>query len=340
MKDFGTTKDGRKTALYCLENDRWRIEATDYGASLVSFVDKEAGIDIVQGYTDAAGYEELCPYMGATVGRVCNRIRGGRFELDGKIYHLEQNDRGNCLHGGSTSTAYKVWKKEEDPNALVFSCFSPDGEGGFPGNVTMRTAYRLDENGLEITLTAESDRDTYIALTNHAFFNLNGPQSDTVLDHEMMLDSDVLCCIDENGQTGEETIDVEDTPFDFRLFKEIGRDINADDVQLHYGGGYDHCFIVRGEGYRHAGALRTDRIRMDVWTDLPALQVYSGNFLNGEGEGKEGGTFPRRSAVCLEAQYVPDAMNSECWDKPLVKAGEPQTHIIRFRTELRKDSEQ
>ena len=335
MEDFGRTEDGRQTWLYCLENDRWKIEVTDYGASMVSFVDKEAGIDIVQGYTDVTGYEKHCPYMGAIVGRVCNRIKDGKFVLNGTAYHLEQNDRGNCLHSGSTSTCYKVWKKEEDPDVLAFTCFSPDGEGGFPGNVTMRTEYRLDEEGLEITLSADTDADTYIAMTNHAYFNLNGPQSDTILDQELMLDSDVLCCIDENGQTGEETIDVTGTPFDFRTFKEIGKDIGADDVQLHYGGGYDHCFIVRGDGYRHAAAVRTDRIRMDVFTDLPALQVYTGNFLTGEGTGKEGGNFPRRSAVCLEAQYVPDAMNSSCWDKPLVKAGEKLTHVIRFRTEVR-----
>ena len=334
MHNFGRTKDGRDVHLFRLENDHYFVEVTDYGASLVTFLDKRAGIDIVQGYTDVRGYEDLCPYMGATVGRICNRVRDGYFLLDGVPYKLEENDCGNCLHGGSTSTAFKVWEGRELEDRLSFRCFSPDGEGGFPGNVTMCAEYILEDDGLRIELSAESDKDTYIALTNHAFFNLNGPQSRTVLDHELMIESDVVCAIDRNGQTGEETFEAEDTPFDFRMFKKIGLDIDNENEQLTFGGGYDHCFVIRGEGFRHCAAVKTERIRLDVWSDLPGLQIYSGNFLSGEGQGKNGGTFPKRSAVCLEAQYIPNAVNSETYEKPLVRAGEKQCHVICYRTSL------
>ena len=332
MKDFGTTPDGRKAHLYRLENDHYLIEVTDYGASLVTFLDKQTGIDIVQGYEAVKGYTDLCPYMGATVGRVCNRIKDAHFLLDGIPYKLEENDRGNCLHGGSTSTAFKVWEGKEQADRLSFRCFSPDGEGGFPGNVTMCAEYIPEEDGLRIELSADSDKDTYIAMTNHAFFNLDGPMSRTVLDHELMIESDTVCAIDHSGQTGEETFDAEDTPFDFRMFKPIGLEIDAENEQLEYGGGYDHCYVIRGEGFRHCAAVKTDRIRLDVWSDLPGLQIYSGNFLTGEGTGKNGGTFPKRSAVCLEAQYIPNAVNSETYEKPLVKAGEKQRHVICYRT--------
>ncbi len=330
MKRFGMTQDGRETRIFRLENEHFSAEVTDYGASLVSFRDKETGIDIVQGYDDVRGYELFCPYMGATVGRVCNRIRDGRFTLDGQTYQLDRNDRGNCLHGGRTSTAFRVWDAEETADGIVFTCFSPDGEGGFPGNVTMKAEYRLSDEGLRIDMYAETDRDTYVALTNHAFFNLDGPLSESVLGHELMICSDEVSCIDENGQTGDETLAVAGTPFDFRTFRRIGERIDDDHEQLKYAGGYDHSFLIRGEGLRLCASVRTAAEQLDVWSDLPALQIYTGNGMNGSGKGKEGGTFPYRSAVCLEAQYVPDAVNSRRYAKPLVKAGETQHSTILF----------
>ena len=323
---FGKTPRGKLTHLYSLENDYYRITMSDYGATLVSMIDKKTGIDIVLGYNSVDGYLKTCPYMGATVGRVCNRIGKGSFKLNDKTYHLMTNDRGNTLHGGLVGFASKIWVPEIKETALIFTLESPDGDEGFPGKVEVKAKYELINDKLIFTWSGISDQDTLLSLTNHAYFNLAGPRSLSVLDQELKINSEQIVDVDENGLAEETTSEVKDTPFDFRKYKKIGKDLNKENPQLKNGQGYDHHFIISGTGLREAARLKGNGLELIVSTDLPGLQLYSANFLEGNSLGKEGGIFPKHSAVCLETQYVPNAINYEKYDKPILLKGKEMIH--------------
>ena len=323
---FGKNPRGKLTHLYSLENDYYRITMSDYGATLVSLIDKKTGIDIVLGYNSVDGYLKTCPYMGATVGRVCNRIGKGSFKLNDKTYHLMTNDRGNTLHGGLVGFASKIWVPEIKETALIFTLESPDGDEGFPGKVEVKAKYELINDKLIFTWSGISDQDTLLSLTNHAYFNLAGPRSLSVLDQELKINSEQIVDVDENGLAEETTSEVKDTPFDFRKYKKIGKDLNKENPQLKNGQGYDHHFIISGTGLREAARLKGNGLELIVSTDLPGLQLYSANFLEGNSLGKEGGIFPKHSAVCLETQYVPNAINYEKYDKPILLKGKEMIH--------------
>ncbi len=326
-KPFGTTKDGRAVTAWSMENDGGMCAVIlDYGATLQSlFVPDCTGrrLDVVLGYNTVAEYEENGGYLGAVVGRVGNRIGGGRFTLNGKEYVLAVNDRGNHLHGGLEGFDRKMWTAQPNGDELVLSLFSPDGEEGYPGNLHVTVRYRLDEdNTLRITYDAVSDQDTLVNLTNHAYFNLSG--GGTVLDHELQIFADKYLEADENCLPTGRKIPVGDTPFDFRERKRIGRDILFDCEQLRRGGGYDHNFCLSDKGaWKRAAYLRCREtgVEMACMTTQPGVQLYSANGLS-ERDGKRA-RMGVRGGVCLETQVWPDAIHHPDFPSCVVRAGEP-----------------
>ena len=331
--------------------------------------------DVVLGHDDASGYEKGHGHIGASVGRFANRIGGARFELNGETYELTANNGANCLHGGRDFFKNRLWTvkidftsvrsgdimaayaaesiADKDPsrgvrglhdNSITFCLDSPDGDQGFPGSMHIEVTYSLPGNGmLMIDYKAASDADTPVSFTNHSYFNLNGHDSGTVIGQKVKINAEYYSPVDAGQIPLGEPAPVEGTPFDFREVKMIGKDIDADDEQIRIGGGYDHNFVIgdsaseTGERtLREAGMLYSDDsgIRMTVITDMPDMQVYTANSLKDE-PGKDGAVYGRRSAVCFETQFRPDAVNSTDPDVRsgcILKAGEKflSTTIYKF----------
>ena len=319
---FGTLSDGRAVTA-------WRIDTAagasltvlDYGATVQSLCvpGRNGLVDVVLGYDTAAEYEKNDAYLGATIGRVGNRIGGAAFSLGGVTYELAKNDGANHLHGGVKGFDKVFWAAEAGENCVAFSRRSPDGEEGYPGNLDVTVTFTLTEgNALRIAYDAKTDKDTLVNLTNHSYFNLSGGGS--VLDHLLTVYAERFCEGDSGCLPTGKLLPVAGTPFDFREAKPIGRDIGADDAQLHGAGGYDHNYVLAG---RRAALLYSERtgIEMSVDTDLPGMQVYSGNFLT-ERKGKGGAAIAQRGALCLETQLFPNGM--ACWGfpSPVLRAGQ------------------
>lgn len=338
---FGKTSQGWETSLYTLENaGGMKITVSDYGATLVNvFVpDREGTVrDVVLGYDDAAGYEAGDKFFGATVGRIANRIGGAEFELNGKTYRLEKNNNGNNLHSGLNFYNKRMWKVEEADDAhVVFSLNSPDGDQGYPGEVDLQVTYTLtDENEVKIHYHGVPVDDTIINMTNHSYFNLNGEGSESAMGQSAWINADAFTVADSESIPTGEIAPVEGTPMDFRTAKALGRDIEEDYEQLRFGGGYDHNWALNGTGYRKVASLQSEEsgILMEVFTDLPGMQVYCSNFLEGD-KGKNGAVYGRRCAVCFETQYFPDAVHKENFEGPVVRAGEvyDTTTAYKFST--------
>ena len=341
---FGKISDGRETYLYLLENENgMKVYVSDYGAALIKvLVPDQAGNlrDVVLGYDDAAAYERGTASLGATVGRNANRIGGAVVTLNGVDYQLEKNDHGkNNLHSGSDRYNHRLWETtDRAENHVTFRLYSPDGDQGFPGALEMYVTYSLDDsNMLDIHYEAVPDRDTVINMTNHSYFNLNGEGSGTVLGHTLKLDADCFTPADSESIPTGEIRSVEGTPMDFRAEKALGAQIGEDYEPLRFGGGYDHNWVLKNDGkFDKVAELRSGEsgIAMEVYTDLPGVQVYTANFLSHE-PGKRGAFYEKRDAVCLETQYFPDAVHHENFAQPLCRKGEKyDTHTgYRFRTE-------
>lgn len=327
---FGTTEDGREAHLYLLENQKGlRAYVSDYGASLVRlFVPDRDGnmTDVVLGYDDASGYEKGDAGIGATVGRNANRIGGASVEINGVTYELVKNDSGkNNLHSGPDVYQKRIWKVEDRAdNRITFLLHSPDGDQGYPGALDMRVTYRLDdENALSIHYEAAPDQDTVINMTNHSYFNLNGHNSGSVLEHKVWLNADSFTPADAESIPTGEIRSVAGTPMDFRAEKEIGKEIDADYEPLRFGGGYDHNWVLKNNGrFAKVAEVTSEKsgIRMEVYTDLPGVQMYTANFLDHE-PGKDGAFYEKRSAVCLETQYYPDAIHHDNFPSPVCRKG-------------------
>ena len=221
---FGKKLSGEDIYLYTLENEKFKVQLSDYGATLVAWIDKESGKDIVQGYPTAEQYQEEDTFLGASVGRTANRIGKGKFSLNGKEYTLFINNNGNCNHGGKEGFDKKMYAVSSTEDSITFSRVSPDGEEGYPGNLDYAITYRLSNQGLHIETTATTDQDTLFAYTNHAYFNLS--ESDSILDHTLVIPTDYYALLDETCLTKPEFHAVENTAFDFRQAKKIGQDIN------------------------------------------------------------------------------------------------------------------
>lgn len=335
-RSFGKTSKNEEATLYCFENrNGMKMEVTDFGATLASlYVPDEKGdlFDVVLGYDDAGKYDSGSgTYFGATVGRCANRTRNANFVLKGKTFYLNANSGKHNLHSGPDSYSFRIWKVMTiESNSITFALHSPDGDQGYPGAIDVAVTYRLtDDNALEIEYLVTSDQDTPVNLTNHSYFNLNGHDAGNILKHRMWIAADYYTETDEDSVTTGRLIEVENTPMDFRSMKEIGCEIEANTQALKWAGGYDHnwcvdCFKYDEENIiRKVAKLEADQndIKMEVFTDMPGVQVYTANALETE-RGKRGTVYGKRQAVCFETQYYPNAMNCVSFKSPVCKAGE------------------
>ncbi|MCR4828358.1 MAG: galactose mutarotase [Bacteroidales bacterium] len=323
---------------------------TNFGARIVTLrvADRNSTLrDVVQGFHTLADYlpENHASDFGAVIGRYANRIAGGRFTLDGKQFQLPVNNGPNCLHGGPNGWQYQVFDLlEHQSNSLTLRLISPDGDNAFPGTVTLTVRYTLTDNGaLRIDYHATSDATTPFNVTNHSYFNLDGTQMSPaddgccslILDHLLTIDADRYTPTDNTAIPLAEHAAVTGTPMDFRNAKAIGKEIGADFEQLHIGHGYDHNYVLntRGDLSRPCARLESPAsgIVMELHTSQPGLQLYTGNFLDGV-MGKEGVSYPRQSAVCLETQNYPDSPNRHWPESPgLLHAGEEFNSTTTFK---------
>ena len=336
-KEFGTTSDGRKDDLFTLSNSNdMRVDIITYGAAVNSiFVADKNGefADVLKGFDTIEGHEKYSNYQGLTVGRYANRIAQGKFTLDGVEYDLVKNEKGiTCLHGGG-ELSHAVWKALiTDDNCLEMTYTSPDGAEGFPGKVDFKVTFTLHEdNSLEINYSAVSDKKTVINMTNHAYFNLAGKGD--ILSHELMINADAYTPTDSASIPTGEIRPVEGTPFDFRQAKPIGRDIGADDDQLRQCRGYDYNFCLNeGDGPAAVACDPSSGRMMEVFTDLPGVQLYCANFLDGTRPGKGGEMLTQYCGFCLETQYYPNTPNMPEFPQCTFDAGEKfeSTTIFRF----------
>ena len=344
--NFGKTKDGKNVDIFTLTNsNNSEVKIMTYGATLVSLVvpDKNGLLaDVVHGYENIEAYEKGDKFFGAAIGRCGNRIAFGKFTINGKEYSLAQNNGKNHLHGGIKGFDKVVWNAkiiDSEKNVLAFSYLSKNGEEGYPGNLNATITYTFtDDNALRINYKAVSDKDTVVNLTNHSYFNLTGNQALTALNHKLMINSDEFTEADEFSIPTGKFIKVSGTPMDFRELKTVGAEINEDYYELKFGGGYDHNWMLNTKGNLNEVAAKlvdeaTGRV-MEVHTTTPAMQFYSANFLDGSDIGKGGIHYEKRSAICLETQYVPNAINDNHFESPLLKAGEEYNHttIYKFST--------
>lgn len=336
---FGRTKKGEEAHLYLLENKNGvKAYLTDYGAALVRILvpDKNNALrDVVLGYDDTAGYEQGDVFFGATVGRNANRVGGAHVEIAGKVYKLEKNDNDNNLHSGTHYYNKRLWDVvEQADDHVAFVLHSPDGDQGYPGAFDMHVTYTLDDsNELTIHYVAVPDQDTVINMTNHSYFNLNGHASGTVLGHKVTVNADSFTPADAYSIPTGEIRSVEGTPMDFRSGRVLGDDIDTDYEPLRFGSGYDHNWVLKNEGrFDKVAEVASEEsgIVMEVYTDLPGVQIYTANFVDGE-PGKDGASYIKRSAVCLETQYFPDAVHHENFPQPLCRKGEKYDTRTAYR---------
>lgn len=338
---FGHTSHGEEVSLFRLENASGvAAEVIDFGAILVSLYvpDKNGKAeDIVLGFDTVAEYEINPSFFGSTIGRNANRIADARFTLNGVTYELARNDGPNNLHSEfNTCFNKKMFKAEilEADNAVKMTVFSPDGDQGFPGNMTASVTYRLTDAGeLEIRYEAECDADTVYNPTNHSYFNLAGHASGSAMGHKLKLNAGHYTPTVPGSIPTGEIAPVAGTPFDFTQTHVIGERIDADNAQLAMAGGYDHNFVIDREG---AGLVETAVLseensgrHMTVYTDLPGVQFYAGNFIAPQ-NGKGGVKYGKRCGVCLETQFFPNAINDPGFASPILRKGERFVSVTKY----------
>lgn len=342
-QSFGKTQSGEETFLYVLTNDNGvSVSLTNFGACIVNVLvpDKNGKKeDVVLGYDNVTGYEINSPGLGSFIGRHANRIGGASFELKGTRYELEKNDGPNNLHGGSkgyNKFIYEVEQfEEDDSDSIEFSRLSPNMEQGFPGNLDISVTYTLTaDNALVIEYLAVSDKDTIVNLTNHSYFNLAGHNSGSILDHKLMIEADKFTPTDDDLIPTGEMRTVEGTPMDFRKMKKLGQDIDADYEPLKQAGGYDHNYVLcnsRSEVQKVAELVEEKSGRvMEVYTDMPGMQLYTANFLKSE-KGKGGVVYEKRDGVCFETQYFPDSCNKPEFPSCILKAGNEYDYVTVYK---------
>jgi aldose 1-epimerase len=336
-KSFGKTSDGKEVFSYTLKNfSGSEVEVISYGGAIrsIKVPDRNGKLcDVALGFDSVQDYEKQTFFMGALIGRCSNRIENSEFELNGKIYKLNPNEGQNHLHGGIKGFDKVIWECAEEDGALVLSYFSQNGEENYPGNLKVKVVYSLsDKNELKIDYTAVCDEDTICNLTNHAYFNLSGHDSGSILEHSLKLHAKSYTPADEKSLPTGEIAAVEGTPLDFTEFHVIGERIDADFDQLKYAKGYDHNWIVNGDGFRLAAELFSEKtgIVMNTYTDLPGIQFYSGNYINGKPTGKDGAVYGFRSGLCLETQFFPNSMKHKNFPSPVLKKGETYHSITVY----------
>lgn len=296
--------------------------------------------DVVIGFDSAAQYKASGEaYFGATIGRYGNRIAKGKFKLDGKEYQITVNNGVNTLHGGTNGFQNQQWTaKQPDERTVVFSLISKDGEEGFPGNLTTTVTYSFnDSNELRMEYEATTDKPTVVNLTNHAFFNLNGEGSGTILDHSLQINADKYTPVDSTLIPTGKIVPVKGTPFDFTKPETIGKRIETKNEQLAFGKGYDHNYVLNGSGYKKAATAIGDKsgIVMEIYTEEPGLQFYSGNFMKSKNKMRKGYD-DFRTAFCLETQHFPDSPNQPSFPSTELKPGEKYHTVSSYKFSVKK----
>ena len=341
-KRFDTILEGKPVQLYWLENAQLKMAITNYGGRIVGlYVPDKTGslIDVNIGRGSIKEYLESDEaYFGATIGRVGNRIAKGKFTLNDTVYTIPANNNDNALHGGYKGFQDVVWQAEQlNDQSIGLSYVSPDMEEGFPGNLTVNVTYTLtDDNALKIEYDAVTDEPTVVNLTNHAYFNLNGEGSGTILNHSMQIFADAFTPVDAGLIPTGELRPVRGTPFDFTVPHTIGERIAMDNEQLGFGGGYDHNYVLNGKrerGMTHAAKVVGDSsgIKMDVYTKEPGIQFYCGNFMASKNVLKSGARDDVRTAFCLETQHFPDAPNQPNFPSIRLDPGETYSTTSEYR---------
>ena len=310
--------------IYTIENDFLKISVSELGATLTKFIDKKTNIDMVLGYESDEDYIKYGgANIGASVGRNANRIGEAKFNLNGKTYQLSVNDNGiNQLHGGGMNGfAFKMWKLEsKTDDELVFSYFSKDGEEGFPGNLNVKVSYKLDKNNLIWSYSGVSDEDTVFNMTNHSYFCLG---EDSILNTYLQINTDKYSPVDDKSLTLDEVDSVIGTPYDFTNFTLVNDNLSKLEC------GIDNNYVWEEMSDKLMATLKSDKLALSVYSDLPDMHLYTGYYLNGE-QGKYGRTYKKFDALCLECQYFPNGINYDKYIKPILKKGETMSHYIRY----------
>jgi len=345
--NFEQVINGDSTDLYVLKNAAGvEVCITNFGGRIVSVMvpDKTGKMqDVVLGFDSVADYVNVPSDFGASIGRYANRIKNGQITIDGKTIQLPQNNFGHCLHGGPKGWQYQVYKnvKQTGDSVVEMTRFSPDGDMNFPGMVEAKVTFTLTkDNAIKIDFEATTDKKTVINMCNHSYFNLSGDATKPITDHLLYINADGFTPVDSTFMTTGEIAPVKGTPMDFTTAKAIGADITKYDyVQLKNGNGYDHNWVLNTAGDVAKQAVKitspVSGISLEVFTNEPGIQVYTGNFLDGKVKGKKGIVYNQRVAVCLETQHYPDSPNKPQWPSAILEPGKvyKSTCIYKFGVE-------
>ena len=325
---FGNASDGKPVAIYTLKDADLTVRITTFGARVVSIEAPDRNgkrDDVVLGYKDLLSYEnDHSTYFGSIVGRYGNRIAKGTFTIDGKTYHVPVNNNGQALHGGTSGFDHKVWTATQIPGGVEMTLVSPDGDMGFPGQMTAHVRYTLAGKSLKLDYSATTTKPTVLNLTNHSYFNLGGQASGPVLNTVMMIPADRYTPVDKVLIPTGQLAPVQGTPFDFRKPTPIGARINDANEQLKIAGGYDHNFVLNGTGEKTAAKAYDPNSgrTLTVTTTEPGVQFYSGNFLDGSLVGITGVKYVKHAGFCLETQHFPDSPNQTSFPTTLLRPGQ------------------
>lgn len=330
---FGKLKNGENVYKYLLKNDKCEVELITYGGIITSIKVPDLNgnlIDVALGFNDFDSYLEGHPYFGAIVGRYANRIDNGSFSIDDNDYSIPINNNGTSLHGGIKGFDKVNWNVVSydsiNHNSIKLNYLSKHMEEGYPGNLNTYVKYTLTEdNELVVEYQAETDKPTVLNLTQHTYFNLSGESSGDILDHNLLINADSFLPVNEKIIPTGEIKSVENTPFDFRKIKKIGKDINIEDRQLKLGNGYDHCWVLNdyNKKSRKIGEVNSNKtkINMEIFSDLPGVQLYTGNFLDGSLNSKKDLKYINRSGFCLETQFYPNSPNNQNFPSTKLEPG-------------------
>ena len=327
-----TLNNNKSTKLYTLRNSTgMEVCITNFGARIVSIMvpDKNGNMtDVVLGFDNIEDYIQIPTDFGASIGRYANRIGQGKITIDGQEIQLPQNNYGHCLHGGPTGWQNQVFKaNQKDDKTITLTIESPDGDNNFPGNIIANVTYTLtDDNAIDIRYDAITDKKTIINMTNHSYFNLNGDPSVNSMNQILYLSADSITPVDDTFMTNGTMVAVADSPFDFNTPKAIETDVNNFDCeQIKFGKGFDHNWVLKTKGDINQVAAKLSSpitgISLEVYTNEPGIQVYTGNFLDGTVKGKKGIVYPQRASVCLETQHYPDSPNKPHWPSVILEVG-------------------
>ena len=337
-RTFGRMPDGREVRLLTIGAEPGPVvEVLTLGATvhrLVVACGDGVRRNVVLGHPDVEERLASGDYVGGTIGRYANRIAGGRFTLDGKEVEVRTHDRGNSLHGGPDGFDVRLWDVEShDADELVLSLVSPDGDQGFPAEVTARVSYEIGGDVVRVRMQAATDAPTVVNLTNHAYFDLDGERSGTVDSHELHVEADEFTPVDATGIPLGGHAPVAGTPFDLRTPTRVGAAVRTEHPQVADAKGIDHNYVVRGTGLRRAAVLTapTTRTSAEVWTDQPGLQVYTGNFLDGSRRSTSGGRYRQGDGIALEPQLFPDSPNRPQWPSAVLEPGETYAATLEWR---------